>query len=189
MQELNVQLFTLINATSDTALWLVDWGRFFAWWPQLLLLVGLVILFLRKNAYGLEWLFQICVAVILTIGFNHFVSWVLPVSIPAVSDVGQLWMKGASLGSWLGDYPVFLSAVAFACLVWNRAHFFTSWVFALVLVNGWAVILIGCYFPSQVLVGTFLSMVSVGAIVVFQWGLSNLKNSIFNQELKVITVS
>jgi len=169
MLELNLKLFMLINATSDTALWLFDWGRFLTWWPQLFAVVGVPILLLRKNSYGLEWIALISAAVFTAIGLNHLMSWAYPTVLPISLDIGQLWMKGASFGNWMGDYPVFLPTFSIACVIWNKGSLFTGWTLLLTLANAWALLFVGFYFPSQILLSVIIGLAAVGSVVCIQW--------------------
>ncbi|WP_419905486.1 hypothetical protein [Kiloniella sp.] len=169
MQELDLKLFIWINATSDTALWMIDWGRFFTWWPQLFVFGGLLTLLIRRRHYGLEWFYRMSAAVLLAICFNHVVSWIHPAALPVSMDIGQLWMKGASFASWMGDYPVFLPTIFFACFMWNKGYLFTGWVALLTLANIWGLVLIGWYFPLQIMAGIMVGVGAIGTVTVSQW--------------------
>ncbi len=153
MQELNLNVFEMINATSDTALWLIDWGRFLSWWPQLFAVSGLLILILRKNNDIADGILPVLATVGVSIGLNHMIAWVYPLVSPDDINVGYSWMRGVSLGQWMGPYPVFLYTLTLSCLIWFRNYLFCGGLFCLSIANAWGVILVGNYFPSQILLG------------------------------------
>ncbi|MFD2206157.1 hypothetical protein [Kiloniella antarctica] len=165
MHEFDLYLFSLINATSDTALWLLDWGRFLTWWPQIFAIVSLSFLLLRKNQYGLGWCVKVCATVLLAIGLNQLMSWVLPFVTPLSLGAGHHWMRGAAQNHWGGNYPILLFTVSFVCFFWNQRSYFTGWIFFLALANAWGVIFIGNYFPLQILIALGIGLVASGLVV------------------------
>ncbi|WP_085909365.1 hypothetical protein [Kiloniella majae] len=175
MQELNLDLFTMINATSDTALWLIDWGRFLSWWPQLIAVSGLLILILRKNDDILGGILPVLATVGVAICLNHLVAWIYPLITPNDINVGYSWMRGASLGQWMGAYPIFLSTLTLGCIIWFRNYVVSSCLLGFSAANAWGVILVGNYFPSQILLGMVIGAASALVVVLFVLGQKKLR--------------
>ncbi|MEH6630997.1 MAG: hypothetical protein V7776_09230 [Halopseudomonas aestusnigri] len=177
MQELNLYLFGLANATSDTALWLLDWGRFLTWWPQIFAILSVCFLLLCKNEYGLGWFVKICTSVLFAIGLNQFLSWIYPLITPEGLGVGQQWMRGVGYGKWVGSYPILLFTLSFSCFFWNQKNLFTGWIFSLAIANAWGVLFIGNCFPLQLLMGIGIGLVASGVVVFISRGQAHYHDS------------
>ncbi|WP_120497087.1 hypothetical protein [Kiloniella sp. EL199] len=175
MQDLNLDIFTMINATSDAALWLIDWGRFLSWWPQLIAVSGLLILVLSKNDDIIEGILPVISTIVVATGINHLVAWAYPLVTPGDISVGYSWMRGTSLGQWMGPYPIFLFTLILACMIWFRRFVFCSTLFCLGIANAWGTILVGNYFPFQILMGMVIGVFSSLLVVLFVRGQKRLR--------------
>ncbi|WP_299380816.1 hypothetical protein [uncultured Kiloniella sp.] len=189
VQNLNLDLFTMINATSNTALWLIDWGRFLSWWPQLIAVCGLLILILRKKDDLADGILPVIATIGIATVLNHLVAWIYPLVTPSDISIGFSWMHGASLGRWMGPYPIFLLTLTFACIVWFRSYLFSISLFVLGMANAWGVVFVGNYFPSQILLGMFIGVFSTLVIFLFVRGQRKLRYYIFSSQGKLSGLS
>ena len=189
MQELNLSVFEMINATSDTALWLIDWGRFLSWWPQLIAVCGLLIFILGKNDDVAGGILPVLATIGVATGLNHTLAWAYPLVSPVDIHMGYSWMRGASLGQWMGPYPIFLSTLTLSCMIWFRNYLFCGCLCCLVIANAWGVVLVGNYFPSQFLLGMVIGASGTLLVVLCVHGQRKLRDYVTSSENTFSTMS
>ncbi|WP_156176844.1 hypothetical protein [Kiloniella spongiae] len=160
-----------------------------SWWPQLIAVSGLFILILRKNENIVNGILPVLVTVGMAIGLDHLVAWIYPLVTPGDISVGYSWMRGASLGQWMGPYPIFLSTLTLACMIWFRSYLFCCSLFCLSIVNAWGVILVGKYFPSQILLGMIIGAVSALSVILFGWGQKKVRYYLMSSQENLSTMS
>ena len=120
LENLNLSLFSLINATPDSAPWMISLAIFIA--KDLITVVPLLVAVLWL--WGLTAQRQLVIKIAIALAVSLFVSWTMghlfPHDRPFVENIGYNFLHHAADDSFPSDHGTVIFTFALAFLCWHR---------------------------------------------------------------------
>ena len=120
LENLNLSLFSLINATPDSAPWMISLAIFIA--KDLITVVPLLAAILWL--WGLTAPRQLVIKIAIALAVSLFVSWTMghlfPHDRPFVENIGYNFLHHAADDSFPSDHGTVIFTFALAFLCWHR---------------------------------------------------------------------
>ena len=120
LENLNLSLFSLINATPDSAPWMISLAIFIA--KDLITVVPLLAAVLWL--WGLTAQRQLVIKIAIALAVSLFVSWTMghlfPHDRPFVENIGYNFLHHAADDSFPSDHGTVIFTFALAFLCWHR---------------------------------------------------------------------
>lgn len=165
LEELNLNLFNLINATPDSAEGTVALAAFIAKRLILLfpILVGACWLWGASSNMERQRIFACKTAFALVIGLtiSGFIGSIMPHDRPFVMGIGYNFLEHTPSPSFPSNHGTLVFTFAFAFLFWLR-----SWIglllFVPAIIIAWSRIYLGVHWPLDMLGGFILAIVACG---------------------------
>ena len=161
LENLNYQLFYLINATPASPEWMIDLATFLA--KDLISIVPVLaaILWLWGPRSQVNAQRQLVIKVAMTLGVSVLVSYVLglafPHDRPFVEHVGYTFLHHAPDDSFPSDHGTVIFAFALAFLFWHRL-WSGALLMAIAAAIAWSRVYLGVHWPLDMVGGLLAGM-------------------------------
>ncbi|EEW7626653.1 undecaprenyl-diphosphate phosphatase [Escherichia coli] len=168
LENLNLSLFSLINATPDSAPWMISLAIFIA--KDLITVVPLLAAVLWL--WGLTAQRQLVIKIAIALAVSLFVSWTMghlfPHDRPFVENIGYNFLHHAADDSFPSDHGTVIFTFALAFLCWHRL-WSGSLLMVLAVVIAWSRVYLGVHWPLDMLGGLLAGMIGcLSAQIIWQ---------------------
>ena len=172
LENLNYQLFYLINATPASPEWMIDFATFLA--KDLISIVPVLaaVLWLWGPRSQVKAQRQLVIKVAMALGVSVLVSYILghafPHDRPFVDHVGYTFLHHAPDDSFPSDHGTVIFTFALAFLCWHRL-WSGSLLMVLAVVIAWSRVYLGVHWPLDMLGGLLAGMIGcLSAQIIWQ---------------------
>ena len=159
LENLNLSLFSLINATPDSAPWMISLAIFIA---KDLITVMVPLLAVVLWLWGLTAQRQLVIKIAIALAVSLFVSWTMghlfPHDRPFVENIGYNFLHHAADDSFPSDHGTVIFTFALAFLCWHRL-WSGSLLMVLAVVIAWSRVYLGVHWPLDMLGGLLAGMI------------------------------
>lgn len=162
MEQLNDQLFLIINAGSNAPAPVVDIAVFIANWLVPLTVLLFVVLWVRKDEKSRGTLLSATLVMLLGLGVNQLIGMVYFHPRPFMLGLGHQYLPHPADNSFPSDHATFMWSLGFALLVLGGLR---TWALGLIaggLAVAWARVYVGVHFPFD-MAGSLLVSLAVSA--------------------------
>lgn len=159
----NQKLFLMLNASSNTASWQIEFARMSANYAIYLVPLFLVWLWLRGSDGERGGLVMAVAVAELALLANQLIPLIWFHPRPFMVPIGQTFVEHAADSSLPSDHLTFILGIALALAYWNRQHAVAVVITLIGLLVAWARIFIGVHFPFD-MVGSVL--IAIAALLI-----------------------
>ncbi len=165
MEQLNHQLFLLINATPESPEWLIQFADFIAVYAINIITVVLLIgwLWLPQRKLVLKIIIALAIAVLTA----KMLPSIYPHSRPFVEHIGHQFLNHSATPSFPSSHGTIAFTFALAFILWGRISQAVAF-FSLALMIAWARVYLGVHWPLDMLAALLVSLLSC-AITQYIW--------------------
>lgn len=168
MEQLNHQLFLLINATPESPEWLIQFAGFWAVYAiniiPLVLLIGW--LWLPQRKLVLKSIIALAIAILAA----KIISSVYPHARPFVDSVGHQFLNHSATSSFPSNHGILAFTFALAFVLWGRISQAVAF-FSLALMIAWARVYLGVHWPLDMLGSLLVGLLSC-VITQYIWSIA-----------------
>ena len=166
LETINLQWFSLLNATPDSAPLMVTCAKIAAKYPLYAVALFLVLYALMGDKTQRVLVIKTVIGVAVSLTISQMIITLFPHPRPFVMGVGHTFLEHAPTPSFPSHHMIIFTAIAMSFLLAKRLMLGVL-LLALAFIVGWSRIYIGVHFPMDIIGGFCLASVVVFSISAF----------------------
>jgi len=167
LEAINQALFLQLNATEDTAPWLINSATVLADYLIYLIPILLIWMWLFGGSVRRGLAIEACVAALLGLGINQLIAAAWQHPRPFMIGLVHAWLPHAADSSFPSDHMTIFTCLS-ACFLLGKELWLAVITLSAGLAVGWARVFLGVHFPFDIF-GAIAVAVVVCAVVAVVW--------------------